>query len=87
VASNCAVRLYYISAWEAVERELLDRTGREKAMAFLERVAGFRRNAPTDNIETVIEVVYDAKKSTELISQPPILSPHAIDAYVRDLCA
>src|SRR5579884_3596419 len=36
----------YIGAWSAVERNLLDRMGREDAMVFLERVAGFRPNAP-----------------------------------------
>jgi hypothetical protein len=77
----------YLSAWDTVEHELLDRVNREKAIAFLERVAGFRRNAPTDNIETVQDVTYDAKRSTELVSQPTILSPQGIDAYIRDLCA
>jgi hypothetical protein len=77
----------YITAWTSVERELSDRVNRETAVAFLERVAGFRRNAPTDNIETVIEVAHDAKRSTELVSQPSILSSHGISAYLRDLTA
>lgn len=75
----------YVGAWEAVERELLDRVNRENAVRLLERIAGFRRNAPTDSIETVMDVAYDAKRSTELVSVPGAISRPGFDAFLQQI--
>jgi hypothetical protein len=75
----------YVRAWDAVERKLLDRVNRENAIKMLERIAGFRSNAPTDSIETVQDVAYDAKRSTELVSSPSILSQPGFQSYLREL--
>ena len=75
----------YQRAWESVESKLQDRINRESATNFLERVAGFRRNAPTDSIETVMDVAYDAKRSTELVSSPAPLSLPGFEAILQQL--
>jgi len=75
----------YVEAWEQVEHALQDSVNQENAIELLERIAGFRRNAPTDSIETVQDVAYDAKRSTELVSSPSILSPPGFQSYLREL--
>jgi hypothetical protein len=77
------VHTAYVQAWQTVERELLDRVNRENAAAFFERTAGVRPTAPTDTIETAMDVVYDAKRSTELVSMPPALSQPGIDHFMH----
>jgi hypothetical protein len=51
----------------------------------LERIAGFRNNAPTDSIELVQECSYDAQRSTELLSSSAILSQPGFQSYLRQL--
>ena len=75
----------YVRAWEAVERNLQDRVNRENAVKLLERIAGFRRKAPTDSIETVMDVAYDAKRSTEIVSRPGPLTLPGFEAFLREL--
>lgn len=75
----------YVRAWDKVEQELMDRVNQENTIKLLKRIAGFRPNAPTDSIETVQDVAYDAKRSTELVSSPGILSQPGFQSYLREL--
>jgi hypothetical protein len=75
----------YVRAWEAVERRLQDRVNQENAIQLAERIAGFRSNAPTDSIETVMDVAYDAKRSTELVSLPGPMSLPGFEAFLGQL--
>ena len=75
----------YVRAWETVEQQLQDRLNRENTIKLLERIAGFRNNAPTDSIELVQDVAYDAQRSTELVSSPAILSQPGFHSYLRQL--
>ncbi len=75
----------YIRAWESVERELNDRINRENAMQLQRRIAGYRDNAPKDTIETVMDVAYDAKRSTELVSRPGPMTPPGFKQFLDQL--
>lgn len=75
----------YVRAWETVEQRLQDRVNRENTIQLLERIAGFRNHAPTDSIELVQDVAYDAQRSTELVSSPAILSQPGFQSYLRQL--
>jgi hypothetical protein len=75
----------YVRAWDTVEQQLQDRVNRENTIKLLERIAGFRNNAPTDSIEIVQDVAYDAQRSTELESSPAILSQPGFQYYLGQL--
>ena len=75
----------YLRAWYTVEHSLQHRINRENAIGLLERIAGFRRNAPSDSIEIVQDVVYDACRSTLLTSLPSVLSPPGFEWYLHEL--
>jgi hypothetical protein len=47
---------------------------RENPKQFAERVRNFNPAAPTDDLETVVDVAHDAKGSTELVSAPRLLT-------------
>jgi len=61
----------YIRAYETAERELLGRVNRD--------------NAPTDNIEAVQDVVFDAVHSTRLVSVPPTLTAGGFTAWLEQI--
>jgi hypothetical protein len=75
----------YVRAWEAVERKLQDRINQETIVQLAARIAGFRTTAPKDSIETVMDVAYDAKRSTELVSLPGPISPPGFQAFLGQL--
>ena len=75
----------YVRAWETVERRLQDDVNRETAAQLRARISQVRPLAPTDTIETVMDVAYDAKRSTVLVSVPGPLSRPGFEAFLGQL--
>ena len=75
----------YIRAWDAVERQLQDDVNKENVAQFRERISRSRPLAPTDTIETVMDVAYDAKRSTMLVAVPGPLSRPGFEAFLGQL--
>jgi hypothetical protein len=75
----------YVGAYQNVQRELDGRVNQESAIGLHDRIAQFRPNAPTDNIEAVQDVAGDALRSTILVSSPPLLSPEGFSYWVAKL--
>lgn len=68
------VRPGYVGAWQRTAESVLGRINDESTKQFLARVKGYKPSAPTHDLETAVEVAFEAKRFTEQLSTPSLLT-------------